>query len=78
MDKLRMAIARNAIEKIAADGGVSAESVRQNISLAMINGLASSDEAVQRFWRSVPHEAELPTPEELILHISDIARGMAP
>ena len=39
----------------------------------MVNGLASTDADVQRFWQSVPREGELPTPEELILYIADVA-----
>ena len=64
MDKLKM--------KIAEDGE-SVESVRRNIQIAMVNGLASTDADVQRFWQSVPREGELPTPEELILYIAEVA-----
>lgn len=77
MDKLKLKIAENSIRKIAADSGESVESVRRNIQLAMVNGLASADPDVQRFWQSVPHEGELPTPEELILYIAEIAAGNA-
>lgn len=75
MDKLKLQIAENAIRKIAADSGVSVDTVRQNIQIAMINGLASADPQVQLFWQSVPREGELPTPEELILHIAETAHG---
>ena len=54
MDKLKMKIAEDAIRKIAADSGESVESVRRNIQIAMVNGLASTDADVQRFWQSVP------------------------
>ena len=50
MDKLKMKIAEDAIRKIAADSGESVESVRRNIQIAMVNGLASTDADVQRFW----------------------------
>lgn len=73
MDKLKMKIAEDAIRKIAADSGESVESVRRNIQIAMVNGLASTDADVQRFWQSVPREGELPTPEELILYIAEVA-----
>ena len=63
MDKLKMKIAEDAIRKIAADSGESVESVRRNIQIAM----------VKRFWQSVPREGELPTPEELILYIAEVA-----
>lgn len=73
MDKLKMKIAEDAIRKIAADSGESVESVRRNIQIAMVNGLASTDADVQRFWQSVPREGELPTPEDLILYIAEVA-----
>ena len=73
MDKLKMKIAEDAIRKIAADNGESVEAVRKNIQIAMVNGLASTDADVQRFWQSVPREGELPTPEELILYIAEVA-----
>ena len=39
----------------------------------MVNGLASTDADVRQFWQSVPREGELPTPEELILYIAEVA-----
>ena len=57
MDKLKMKIAEDAIRKIAADSGESVESVRRNIQIAMVNGLASTDADVQRFCRASPARA---------------------
>lgn len=63
--------AENAIGKIAEREGVSAEYVRKQMQIAMINGLCSTDPKVKAFWAAVPREEEVPTPEELIIYISE-------
>lgn len=67
-------VAENAIRKIAEREGVSTEYVRKQMQIAMINGLCSTDPKVRAFWASVPHEKEVPTPEELIIYISDMIK----
>ena len=62
--------ADRALRKIAEREGVTVDSVRRQIQIAMINGLSSTDPKVKAFWDSIPRENEIPTPEELILYIS--------
>jgi len=69
--KQKLNIAENAIRKIAIREGVTVDHVRKQIRIAMINGLCSSNSEVKAFWDSIPREKELPTPEELIIYISD-------
>lgn len=64
-------MAENAIRKIAERESVSTEYVRKQMQLAMINGLCSTDPKVKAFWAAVPRENEVPTPEELIIYISE-------
>ena len=64
-------VAENAIRKIAEREGVSTEYVRKQMQIAMINGLCSTDPKVKAFWATVPCEKEVPTPEELIIYISE-------
>lgn len=64
-------VAENAIKKIAKQEDVSTEYVRKQMQIAMINGLCSADPKVKAFWASVPREKEIPTPEELIIYISE-------
>lgn len=64
-------VAENAIRKIAKREGVSTEYVRKQMQIAMINGLCSIDPKVKAFWAAVPREKEVPTPEELIIFISE-------
>jgi hypothetical protein len=67
-------VAENAIRKIAERNGVSTEYVRKQIQVAMLNGLCSTDPKVKAFWVAVPCEKDIPTPEELILYISETVR----
>lgn len=64
-------VAENAIKKIAKQEDVSTEYVRKQMQIAMINGLCSTDPKIKAFWASVPREKEIPTPEELIIYISE-------
>lgn len=64
-------VAESAIKKIAERDGVSTEYVRKHMQIAMINGLCSTDPKVKAFWAAVPRENEVPTPEELIIYISE-------
>lgn len=72
MDKDRLILAQNAIKKIAKRDGVSVNYVRKQMKIAMLNGLSSTDPHIKRFWDSIPHEGEIPTPEELIIYIAEI------
>lgn len=38
----------------------------------MLNGLCSSNSNVKAFWDSIPHEKEVPSPDELIIYIAEI------
>ncbi len=62
--------AESAIRKIAEREGVSVDSVRKHIQLAMLNGLCSNDPQIKAFWDRVPRTSTVPTPEELITYLS--------
>lgn len=68
---MKQRVAENTIWKIAEREGVSTEYVRKQMQIAMINGLCSTDPKIKAFWASVPREEEVPTPEELIIYISE-------
>jgi hypothetical protein len=70
----KLIVAENAIRKIAEREDVSTEYVRKQMQIAMINGLCSTDPKVKAFWDAVPCEKDIPTPEELILYISETVR----
>lgn len=74
MDKKKIEIASNAIERIAKENRTTVEDVRLQIKIAMINGLVSSDPKVKAYWQSIPCEGEVPTPEEFIAYTADVVR----
>lgn len=71
IDKSKQLVAENAIKKIADREGVTPDYVKTQIQISMMNGLCSTDPTVKAFWASVPREKEVPTPEELIIYISE-------
>lgn len=74
MDKRKIESAKRAIEEIARKNNTTVDEVRLQIKVAMINGLVSEDPKIKAFWKSVPKEGEVPTPEELIAYTADIVR----
>lgn len=74
MDQKKIKIAENALRKIAKREGKSVAEVRKEIQKAMLIGMCSQDPNVQAYWRRVPHEGEVPTPEEVIAFIADEAK----
>jgi len=71
MNEKRLQIAKNSIIKLAEQEGVSVEYVRIQIEEAIQNGLDSEDEKKKAFWESIPRERDVPTPEEVVLYISE-------
>jgi len=68
---MKQRVAENTIGKIAEREGVSTEYVRKQMQIAMINDLCSTDPKIKAFWAAVPREKEVPTPEELLIYISE-------
>ncbi len=75
MNKKKQRITENAIRKIAAREGVTTEYIRKQMQIAMLNGLCSTDPKVKAFWAGIPKEKDIPTPEELIIYVSEIIKG---
>ena len=72
---VKLKSAEKALRAIAAQNGISVEEVKEEISIAIKMGMASSDPAVQRVWYSIPRKDVVPTPEEVILWASSQARN---
>lgn len=64
-------VAENTIKKIADREGITVESVRKQMQMAMLNGLCSTNPEIKAFWDSIPRKKEVPTPEELIMYLSE-------
>ena len=65
-----------AIEAIAARNGVTADEVRREIQLAIDLAMQDSDPEIRKRWDSIPSKGKKPTPEELILYISQNISGI--
>lgn len=74
MKKREIEIAERAIARIALEHHTTVEEVRLQIKIAMLNGLASDDPKIKAYWKSIPHEGEVPTPEELIAYTATVLK----
>ena len=65
--------AKKAIIKVAAENGVTAKEVREEIQKAIDEGMKSTDPQAMELWKNCPKKGEKPTPEEVIEYISKLA-----
>lgn len=66
------------IRKIAERERITTEYVRKQMQIAMINGLCSTDPKLKAFLDGIPREKDIPTPEELIIYVSDMVKDKGP
>ena len=62
--------AKNALQKVARQEGVSVSEVRSEIQSAIDEGMKSTDKSVQAYWSKIPCKGAKPTPEEVINFIA--------
>ena len=74
MNKKKLIVVENAIKEIARRDGVTVEYVKMQMKIAMMNGLRSADSRVKSFWDNISREGKIPTPEELIIHTSELVK----
>ena len=63
---------QEAIEKLAAQRGISADEIRGEISLAIDIAMAASNPDIKAFYAQMPKHGEKPSPEELIGFLIEI------
>lgn len=71
MDKKDLRVAEKAIAKIAIRERKPVSEIKKEMKKAMFVGLCSQDPTVQAYWRQIPCEGDVPTPEELIIFVSN-------
>ena len=71
MNKKDLRVAENAIAKIAIRERKPVSEIKKEMEKAMFVGLCSQDPTVQAYWRQIPCEGDVPTPEELIIFVSN-------
>jgi len=68
MDIKKLRIAENAINRISMHEGKTVDEIKREIKNAIIIGLNNRDLHVQAYWKDIPCEGEIPTPEEVIVY----------
>lgn len=66
--------AKRAIKNLAKQKGISEKEVRQEIEIAIAEGMKSTEPQARAFWETIPHKGEKPTPEEVIAYIADMTK----
>lgn len=66
--------AKKALKKLAKQKGVSVESVRHEIEIAITEGMKSPEPQAQSFWKYIPCKGRKPTPEEVITCIINMMK----
>ncbi|MDR3600302.1 MAG: hypothetical protein P4L49_07455 [Desulfosporosinus sp.] len=68
--------AKEALIKLSKQKGVSEETVRHQIKIAITEAMKSPEPQAQTFWKSIPHKGEQPTPEEVIAYITNMVKTL--
>lgn len=64
--------ARQTMEQIAQEQGVTIFEVRSEMERAILAGKKSVAPEAVAFWRAVPRKGETPTPEEFLSYMAEI------
>lgn len=70
MNRNTLKIAQNTLNTLSMRTGKPVSEIRKEIEKAMFVGLCSQDPAVQAYWRQIPCQGEVPTPEEVIAYLA--------
>jgi len=70
MKKMSKERAEQIYRQIAIQHGTSVESVKKEIKMAMLIGMVNQDPEVQKKWDAIPHDGDVPTPEELLIYLT--------
>jgi len=70
MKKMTKERAEQIYQTVAVQHHTSVDNIKKQIKLAMIAGMCSQDPEIQKKWNEIPHEGDVPTPEELLIFLS--------
>lgn len=71
MEQSRQIMAAIALKRIALREGKTTAEIREEIRKAILIGLCSQDPRVKAYWKRIPCEGMVPTPEDVILFLAD-------
>jgi hypothetical protein len=63
--------AERALRKLAERERVTVGFIRAKIQEAIDIGMSNPDPDIQRFWKSIPHQGDRPTPEDVICFMGE-------
>lgn len=70
MKKLTKEQAEKIYLKVAIQRHTTVDDIKKQIKLAMIAGMCNQNPEIQKRWREIPHDGDVPTPEELLIFMS--------
>lgn len=70
MKKMTKQRAEKIYQQVALQNHTTVEEVKKEIKSAMLVGMCNQDPAVEKMWNEIPHDGEIPTPEELLIYLS--------
>ena len=73
MRKKQQLLVENVLQKLAQKEGKTPQQIKAEIRTALMEGLQNPDPGVQAYWKQIPCTGDIPTPEEVILHLSQRA-----
>ncbi len=59
----------NIFKRMAEERGITEEEMREQIQQRIIAGLNGHDPVQRKQWEAIPHEGDIPTPEEYVRYI---------
>ncbi len=63
-------LARQAMQKIANQKGITIFEVRREIERTIEEGIKSTDSEAKQLWNLIPRKNDIPTPEEFIVFVT--------
>ena len=59
----------NIFKRMAEERGITEKEMREQIQQHIIAGLNGHDPVQRKQWEAIPHEGDIPTPEEYVRYI---------
>lgn len=75
MKKMTKQRAEKIYQQVALQNHTTVEKVKKEIKLAMLVGMCNQNPAVQKKWHEIPHDGEVPTPDELLIYLSSCIKS---
>ncbi|MCX7614528.1 MAG: hypothetical protein N2Z65_02080 [Clostridiales bacterium] len=71
MDRKKLQIVESAFKQISICEGKTVNEIKKEIKKAMRISLCNQDPKIQSYWKRIPCESDIPTPEEFLAFLVD-------